>query len=477
MTSSVLVVDDDPALRRALAQRLEHWGWRVREAASGAEALEAARRAEPDLVLLDLQMPGIPGAEVLRTLREEGIASDVVVLTAHGSVESAVAALQQGAADFLQKPTDFEVLRAVVERCAKGRRRERAASALAERVDGASGAVFGASPRTARALETASRAAVSDATVLLEGESGVGKGVFAETVHRKSPRCDGPFVYVNCVALSDDLAESTLFGHEKGAFTGAVERKAGRLEAAAGGTAFLDEIGDVTPRLQAKLLRFLDTGEYERVGGTRTLSVDCRVIAATNKSLEAEVRAGRFREDLWYRLNVIRIEVPALRERREDVRPLAVAWLARFARDLGRPRLALAARTLELLEAYAWPGNVRQLKNVLERAAVLSPGDLVTPESLPPEVLAPARAEDAPGDWSRMPLRAATVAFRRAHVLRALAAAGGSQTKAAAALGIQRTFLNRLLRGMGMTHSKAAGEGEPGGEAGADPAGRDPRGS
>ena len=457
MSATALIVDDDATLRRALGQRLAHWGYEVREAASGAEAIEVSRRTEHDLVLLDLSMPGLSGLDVLRALRGEGIASDVIVLTAHGSVQAAVEALRLGASDFLQKPTEFEVLRAVIDRCARGRRRERVTSALEDRAEAAVGPVPGASPRMARLLEVAARAAASDATILVDGESGSGKQVLAETVHRGSPRRDGPFVYVNCVALSDDLAESTLFGHEKGAFTGAVGRKAGRLEMAAGGTAFLDEIGDTTPRLQTKLLHFLETKEYERVGGTRTLRVDCRMVAATNRNLEAEVKAGRFREDLYYRLNVIRLSVPPLRDRKEDVRPLAEAFVERFARELRRPPLALPARTVSLLEAYAWPGNVRQLRNVMERAAVLAPGNAVTPEVLPPELLADATADGAAAAGD-LPLKHALAAFRREYVARALARAGGNQTKAAAMLGLQRSFLNRLVHRLGLAGPTAAGE-------------------
>ncbi len=457
MSATALVVDDDAALRRALAQRLAHWGYEVREASSGAEAIEVLRRTEHELVLLDLAMPGLSGLDVLKALRDEGISSDVIVLTAHGSVEAAVDALRLGASDFLQKPTDFEVLRAVIDRCARGRRRERVVHAFEDRERTAAAPVLGGSPRMAGLLELAARAAASDATILVDGESGSGKQVLAESVHRGSPRRDGPFVYVNCVALSDDLAESTLFGHEKGAFTGAVGRKTGRLEMAAGGTAFLDEIGDTTPRLQTKLLHFLETKEYERVGGTRTLRVDCRLVAATNRDLAAEVKAGRFREDLFYRLNVIRLSVPPLRERREDVRPLAEAFVTRFARELRRPPLTLAARTVSLLEAYPWPGNVRQLRNVMERAAVLAQGATVTPDVLPPELFAHPVA-DGSGSGADLPLKHALAAFRRQYVARALAQAGGNQTKAASALGLQRSFLNRLVHRMGLAGQASDGE-------------------
>jgi DNA-binding NtrC family response regulator len=448
MKASVLLVDDDAALRRALADRLAHWGHDVVQAGSGAEAIEAARRREFDLVLLDLSMPGIDGREVLRVLREEGCPSDVVVLTAHGSVEAAVEALKGGAADFLVKPADFEVLRRVVNRSVEARGRRRANEALEGRLQDGRGALVARSAAMARLLETAQRAAASDAVVLVTGESGTGKQVLAEHVHRSSPRRDAPFVYVNCVALSDDLVESTLFGHEKGAFTGAVARKEGRLETAAGGTAFLDEIGDTTARCQTKLLHFLETGAYERVGGTRTLSVDCRVVAATNRDLPAAIRDGRFREDLWYRLNVVRLHVPPLRERREDVRPLAEHFADRFSRETKRPRPEISARALEVMEAYPWPGNVRQLKNALERMVVLAPGDVLTPDLLPPEVLAPAAAGGSVLDRADLPWKPALREMKRAYLASALLRHGGNQTKAAEALGLQRTFLNRLLKSL-----------------------------
>ncbi len=283
--------------------------------------------------------------------------------------------------------------------------------------------------------------------VLITGESGAGKQVLAELVHARSARAAGPFVYVNCVALSDDLIESTLFGHEKGAFTGAIARKEGRIEAAAGGTAFLDEIGDTSPRLQTKLLHFLETGQFERVGGTRTLRVDCRIVAATNRDLEAEVAKGTFRADLFYRLNVVRLRVPALREHPEDVPALVRAFLERFAREAGRPAPRLAAATERALAAYRWPGNVRQLKNVVERMVVLAPGDVLTTDLLPPEVLVPVPAGEIPPD---LPLKEAVRAFKRTHVAQALAKAGGNRTRAAAALGLQRTFLSRVMRQLGL---------------------------
>ncbi len=468
MKANVLIVDDDAGLRRALVDRLSHWGHATAEAADGASALAVAGRQEFDLVLLDLSMPGASGLDVLRRLREGGCGADIVILTAHGTVEAAVEALKLGATDFLAKPADFAMLQAVVERAFEKRRLQRVNRALADRLDAGAGLVPGSSPAMGELLETAARAARSNAVVLITGESGSGKQVLAEYLHRESPRARGPFVYVNCVALSDELIESTLFGHEKGAFTGAIARKEGRIDAAAGGTAFLDEVGDVTPRLQTKLLHFLETNQFERVGGTRTITVDCRIVAATNRDLEAEVREGRFRQDLYFRLNVVRLRVPPLRERPEDIPDLAQSFLDRFAAEMGRPRLKLAARTAETLARYPWPGNVRQLRNAIERMVVLARTDTLTPDLLPPELFLPAdrlaagrAAPGAPapgggpgatdgGDDHFAPLRDAVRHFRRDYIAQALARTGGNQTKAAQLLGLQRTFLNRLIREYGL---------------------------
>jgi DNA-binding NtrC family response regulator len=463
--ATILVVDDDPALRRALRDRLAHWGHAVEEAADGNAALAATERREFDVVFLDLWMPGPPGLEVLARLRETAPATDVLVLTAHGSVDTAVEAIRAGAADFLQKPADFDVVRTRLDAVLDRRGHRRLVESLApEGEEAAAPGTIVRSPAMKALLETATRAARSEAVVLVTGESGAGKQVLAETIHRASARKDGPFVYVNCVALSDELVESTLFGHERGAFTGAIARKPGRLELAQGGTAFLDEIGDTTERFQTKLLHFLETGEYERVGGTKTLRADCRIVAATNRDLAAEVARGRFRADLWYRLNVIRLHVPPLRERPEDVLALVDAFVRRFAREQGRRPPALAPATAARLAAHRWPGNVRELKNVVERIVVLAAGDVLEPDLLPPEVgAAPPAPAGEPSE--ELPLADAVEAFRRARILRALEAEGGNQTRAAARLGMQRTFLNRLLKELGLRAPETddpPGAGAPG---------------
>jgi len=454
LKAKVLIVDDDDALRRALKDRFEYWGCDVSVAADGREALAAAAQSTFDLILLDLSMPVMDGFEVLAKLRADAHPADVVVLSAHGSVDKVVQALQDGADDFLTKPADFDLLEQVVQKAVERRKVRLSLDALAER----SGLqVLAAAPAMKEVLAVADRVAAADTTVIISGESGSGKQVVAEYIHSRSPRRDGPFVYVNCVAISNDLIESTLFGHERGAFTGAQTRKPGRLEAAAGGTAFLDEIGDISANLQTKLLHFLEAGEFERVGGNQTVHLDCRILAATNKDLAAEVAAGRFREDLYYRLNVISLRVPPLRDRPEDIPLLGEAFLTRFSNELKCGPRRLAPRTLEVMRDYAWPGNVRQLKNAMERMVVLAVDQDLTPDLLPPEVLANQDVSvgappgtDIPQD---LPYREAVVEFKRRLIGRVLDECRGNQTKAAERLGLQRSYLNRMIKDLDLRTS------------------------
>jgi DNA-binding NtrC family response regulator len=445
LKADVLIVDDDAALRLALQDRFEYWGCQVQLAADGHEALAVCAERAFDLILLDLSMPGLGGMEVLQALRADKFAGDIVVLTAHGSVSRAVEALRAGASDFLTKPADFELLAQVTSRALNQRRLQKTRDALAEQ---SATTVQAASPAMKQLLAEAARAAVSDSTIVLTGESGSGKQVVSEYIHAASPRRDGPFVYVNCVAISEDLIESTLFGHERGAFTGAVSRKPGRLEGAAGGTAFLDEIGDISAGLQTKLLHFLETGEFERVGGNQTVRVDCRIVAATNRDLAREVQAGRFREDLYYRLNVIALRVPPLRERPEDVALLGDVFLARFAGDMKRDIPEFAPQTLRAMESYNWPGNVRQLKNAVERMVVMAPGKVLLPELLPAEIRTPDLVD--PGILEGLPFREAVAGFKRNMLTRILDECHGNQTRAAEKLGLQRSYLNRLLKDLGL---------------------------
>jgi DNA-binding NtrC family response regulator len=425
----ILIVDDDPHIRQALVERFQARNLDVSHAGSGKEAVSRITREHPDVVLLDLQLPDGDGFWVLRELRDQGVEATVVVITAFGTVDKAVQAMKEGAYDFIQKPFEpslvEETVRRALERCAL--RRVVRAGAADPVIVGLAGAV-----------ELARKAARSDATVLLLGESGTGKEVIARALHRWSGRSAGPFVAVNAAALAETLLESELFGHEKGAFTGALARKAGKFELAQGGTIFLDEIGDISAAMQAKLLRVLQERTFERVGGVEPLTVDVRVVAATNRDLKKRVAEGKFREDLYYRLNVVSIGLPPLRERRADIRPLA----EHFLRELS-PRARLAPETLEVLERYDWPGNVRELRNALERATVLQDGEEISPGDLPSEVLlsGPAGADSYHGQIDE---------FRRRLIRETLARFNGNQTRAAEALKLQRTYLARLIRQLGI---------------------------
>jgi len=449
MKASVLIADDDPRIRKALKDRFEHWGHAVWEARDGVEATELAGERVFDLVLLDLNMPRKPGLEVLRDLRAGGCESTIVVLTAHGSMDAAVEAMREGANDFLSKPADFDYLQAVVERILDGRQLERAHRALAEQQETPEAVSRTRSPVMRDVWDLAGRAAQADSTVLIEGESGTGKQVLSEFIHQSSPRNRGPFTYVNCVAISDELIESTLFGHEKGSFTGAVARKIGKLESAGGGTAFLDEIGDISSKLQVKLLHFLETGECERVGGTQTIRVDCRVVAATNRNLEEDVAEGRFRKDLFYRLNVITLRTPPLRERPEDIPDLAETFLDRLRRDLKRPGLQFPEATLGALSRYSWPGNIRQLKNVVERMAVLARTETLDVSLLPPEVERPRQIRGG-DDLLDLSYREAIQETKRRMIAGALDRCRGNQTQAAEQLGLNRSYLNRAIKELGI---------------------------
>ena len=445
MRANILIIDDDPGLRRALVDRFEHWGHAVDAAADGEGALGAVKRKAYDLVILDLNLPDRDGLDLLAEISAGDCLADVVILTAHGSIGRAVEAVKLGAVDFLTKPADFGLMRRVVDRTLKARRRDSAASAAAEQRNGM---VRGESKAMSDLLAMAEKVAGAPTTILITGESGTGKQVLAEHIHARGPRNDGPFVYVNCVAISDELSASTLFGHERGAFTGAVARKPGRLELAAGGTAFLDEIGDISPDLQSKLLHFLESGEFERVGGNQTVSVDCRIIAATNRDLAGAVRDGSFREDLYYRLNVIRLELPPLRERTEDIPVLAGTFLKRLSRDLKRGEMGFDTATLRIMCGYRWPGNIRQLRNAVERMAVLAPGPRLTADLLPPEITGAADRPASPAD--DLPYRDAVVAFKRRYVSRVLDLCDGNQTRAAREMDLQRTYLNKLIKELGV---------------------------
>ncbi|HEY7530109.1 MAG TPA: sigma-54 dependent transcriptional regulator, partial [Gemmatimonadota bacterium] len=366
---SVLVIDDEEGVRESLREILEFEGWRCTLARDAEQGLVRFREAAPDVVLLDVKMPRVDGMEALTKIRALDPDAVVVMISGHGNVESAVAAVKRGAHDYLQKPLDTDRLLTTLGNAAAARRLLVENRRLRSRPRGEP--IVGTSPAIREVLERASRVAPTRASVLLTGESGTGKELLARAIHRMSDRRRGPFVEVNCAAIPGELIESELFGHEKGSFTGAHAQRKGKFESAHGGTLFLDEVGDMSAPAQAKVLRALQEGVIERVGGNEPISVDVRVLAATNKNLEEEIRAGSFREDLYYRLNVVPLHVPPLRERPEDLPDLARHFLAVYAQENNQPPKRFADDALEALARRDWPGNVRQLKNVVERLAIL----------------------------------------------------------------------------------------------------------
>jgi two-component system response regulator HydG len=386
--ATLLVADDDPGLRESLERTLTREGYRVLLASDGNAALERLRGGGIDLVLTDLKMPGLTGIEVLRAAKAIAPDVDVILLTAFGTVEEAVRAMKDGAYDFLTKPFQRPQVLKLIRQALERRELIQQNRALQQRLDDLlqQGAVVGASPAFRRMMTLVDQVADSSATVLVQGDSGTGKELVARAIHQRSARRAGPFVAVNCAALPETLLESELFGYEKGAFTGAAGRKEGRFELADGGTLFLDEVSDLSPVTQPKILRVLQEGEFERLGGTKTLRVDVRIVAATNQDLAQMVREKRFREDLFYRLNVITITVPPLRERREDIRVLAQHFLRVYAAKNNRTLEGFTDDAVRRLEAYAWPGNVRELENVIERGVVLARGGLMDVADLPEEI-------------------------------------------------------------------------------------------
>jgi putative PEP-CTERM system response regulator len=445
--SRILVVDDDPDIRELLSDRLQLMRLEVVCAGDGEEALALLRQEAPPLTLLDLQLPRVSGMEVLHAIRREAIETTVIVITALGTPERAVEAMRAGAYDFIPKPLDPAHLEVVINKALERDSLREENRLLHGELDSLDRPLVGETPAIQDLMRTAQQAAASNATILLRGESGTGKEILARAIHRWSPRRDRPLVTVNCVALSEELLESELFGHEKGAFTGAHQRKQGKVELANGGTLFLDEIGDIRPALQAKLLRLIQEQEFERVGGTRPIRVDVRFVAATNTDLDHAMKEGRFRQDLYYRLNVVTLVLPPLRERKEDVEPLARHFIEKYSAELKRPTKTISPAALAILTQYEWPGNVRELENAIERAVVLSLGAEIGPKDLPIPRGGPS--DEAPEGASGT-YHDAVLQFKRELLRSALTQANGNQTRAAEALGLQRTYLSRLLKDLGI---------------------------
>ncbi len=439
----VLVVDDESNARNALAELLREEGYGVETAADGFKALAKFDDFSPDLVLTDLRMPGMDGLELLRTVRKRDPEVPVLVMTAHGAVDTAVAAMREGAADYLAKPLNFDELSMVVERALERRRLRAEAGQLRERLSEKQRLhnIVGSNAAMQQVYDTIRRVAQSRASVLVTGESGTGKELVAAAIVENSPRANKPFVKLHCAALAETLLESELFGHERGSFTGAVARRDGRFQQADCGTLFLDEIGELTPATQVKLLRFLQEHEFQRVGGNETVKVDVRIIAATNRDLSALVKEGKFREDLFYRLNVVSIDVPPLRTRPADIPLLAMHFLRKYAAENGRNVKSFSDETLDRMSKYSWPGNVRELENAVERAVVVCRGEEIEANDLPPTVV-PVGAKT---DGSPV-LPGATMAEVERHaILKTLEYVGGSTRRAADMLDISaRTIQYRL---------------------------------
>jgi two-component system response regulator HydG len=443
----VLVVDDEKAHRLMLKAHLGDAGYQVAEAADGEAALETAREQPVDLVLLDVVMPRLDGMQALPRLLELMPETPVIMMTAYGTIDSAVAALKAGAADYLTKPLDMDEVLIKAERRLEGarlaRRLAQQAERLGERFDFS--ALIGQSPAMQKLKETLALVAPAEATALITGESGTGKEVAAQIIHQNSPRAQGPLVKVNCAALPENLLESELFGHEKGAFTGADRRREGRFAAADGGSILLDEVAEMSPGTQAKLLRVLQEGEYQPVGSDQTRRADVRVIAATNQDLGQAVAGGGFREDLYYRLNVVNLEMPPLRRRGQDVLLLAGEFLGRFNRKHRRDLKGFSPEARRLMEGYAWPGNVRELINLVERAVIMAPGHLVEAADLP----ASLREAEAEADGGLQPGMTIREAERRLIEL-TLQATGGNRTRAAEMLGVTRKTLQNKIKEYGL---------------------------
>ena len=443
--SAILVVDDDPGVRDSFRLILED-EYDVLEVPDGAQALEILRTCPVDLVLLDIRLPGIDGLQVLERIRVLDDRLDVILVTAVKTVKTAVAAMKLGALDYLTKPFDPDEVLPLIRRALEKRALEREVvvlrSELARRQD--VDALVGQSPAMRKVVQVIDQVARTTATVLVTGESGTGKELIARAIHRRSPRRDRPFVAVNPAAIAESLLESELFGHERGAFTGAFQRKLGKFELAQGGTLFLDEIATLKPALQASLLRALQEREIERVGGTRSIKVDIRVIAATNADLRRAVADGSFREDLYYRLNVVPIVAPPLRERHGDVPLLVAHFIRRYSLEFNKPVTSMSPEALAALEEYGWPGNVRELQNVIERSVALVEGVVIQLQDLPLDLMLPdhgARARQA----ETLPLQEACERFERQIVLRVLERTGWNQTEAARLLGVHRNTLQQRL--------------------------------
>ncbi|MGH7354764.1 MAG: sigma-54-dependent transcriptional regulator, partial [Candidatus Rokuibacteriota bacterium] len=426
----ILIVDDERAIQTSLGGVLEDEGYRVTAVGSAEEALARLADDAPDLVFLDIWMPGMDGLEALAEIKQRRPETAVVMISGHGTIETAVKATKLGAYDFVEKPLSLEKTLLVVERTLEHARLAQQHRQLRERVERGQ-EIVGTSAVVEELRQQIAVAAPTTGRVLIHGESGSGKELVARAIHARSTRAEGPFVEVNCAAVPEDLIESELFGHERGAFTGAVARRRGKFELAHGGTLFLDEIGDMSLKTQAKVLRVLEEQAFERVGGKETIRVDVRVITASNQNLQDQIAGGRFREDLFYRLNVIPIEVPPLRRRKEDIPALVEHFIALFSAENGRRPKTIAAEALAYFLTYDWPGNVRELRNMVERLVIMAPRDVIGPEDLPPPLRTREQPEAGDDPQRDRKLKDAREAFERAYILGELRAHEWNMTRTA----------------------------------------------
>ncbi len=448
MNPTILLVDDQKVILEFLTKVLERENYQIITAETGEDAIDVHGRYRPDLTLLDIRLPDKNGIDVLKAIRKKHPEALVITMTAHSGIQGAIEAIREGAYDYLSKPIDVESLRFTIGKALETLRLRREIGEIHETQKSKYGfeQIITANGKMLQVLSVAKKAAGSHcSTIIIQGESGTGKELLASAIHYGSPRASAPFVTVNCTTLSPELLESELFGHEKGSFTGAIRKKLGKFEIAQGGSVFLDEIGEIDPTLQVKLLRVIQEREFERVGGLITQKVDVRIIAATNRNLQDEVDRGNFREDLFYRLMVIPLYLPALRERKEDIPVLVRTFVERFNREMNRNVQSVSPEAMDILVNNRWKGNIRELKNVLERAVILGDGEIITPENLPDEIRfhretqTPSAPDGPPGIY---PLQSVVAGY----IQKALLASGGNKSEAARSLGITRQRLKRILR-------------------------------
>jgi DNA-binding NtrC family response regulator len=453
MLYTILIIDDEKNIREGLAEYLTGDGYRTHVAGDGVEAMKIIESGDIDLVITDLRMPRLSGKEVLAKVVSHYPGLPVIVLTGHGTIEDAVAAMRGGAFDFLTKPVNIDHLSLLVKRALESRelaRKNRELEAEVEVQRGTS-SIIGSSEAMKKVFDLVRKVAPTKASVLITGESGVGKELVADAIHNLSPRRDKAFIKVHCAALAETLLESELFGHEKGAFTGAQAKKRGRFELAHEGTLFLDEIGEINQNVQIKILRVLQEKKFERVGGESTIEVDVRIVAATNRDLKKEIADGRFREDLYYRLNVVNIHIPPLRERRDDIPLLATAFLREFAQENGKRLDGFEPKARQVLYAYPWPGNVRELRNCIESSVVMAAGPLLCVDDLPPGIRTSGESHDM-----RLPVGSSLVEAEKILIRETLAASGGNKSRTAEILGIGRKTLYQKIDEYGIEEKTSA---------------------